>query len=256
MKPRVFTLLHRIILFGILISPNLCWGNTEIDLHTNLKTRFQTLQYSDPVRLHQALTQALKARSQKDPTQGTLFWTGTALINLNKPLAQQKAQLIKELKQLQITLPPHQRVSIELVIFTLTNLPQGERVPISTDLDFVLGNPKADPLLEGHYALYLPNRPTHIRVFGALNATSNHSWQPRKSAKYYLQEAEFWYAIDTIIVIHPDGHLEQHPIAYWNHHHHDIAPGALIFVPFPKGLTDNTQQLNKRIVRLLQHRVL
>ena len=256
MTQAIFTLLRQIILFGGIIGSSATHANTEINLHTAPDTPFHTLQYGDPVRLHQALTQALKAHTQQKTPQGALFWTGTALINLNKPLAQQKTQLIEELERLQITLPDHQRVSLELLMFTLKNLPQGERVPISTDLDFVLSDPKADPLLTGRYALYLPQRPTHIRVLGALTATSNQLWQPRQSAKHYLQHAELWYTTSTIVVIQPDGHMEEHPIAYWNHHHHDIAPGALIFVPFPKGFTANTQELNERIVHLLQHRVL
>ncbi|WP_328283792.1 capsule biosynthesis GfcC family protein [Photobacterium carnosum] len=58
-----------------------------------------------------------------------------------------------------------------------------------------------------------------------------------------------------VTVIQPDGVIQQHPIAYWNNNHNDIAPGAIIFIGY-QSLFHNYSELNHAISLMLINRTL
>ncbi|OAN13527.1 hypothetical protein A3K86_13140 [Photobacterium jeanii] len=131
------------------------------------------------------------------------------------------------------------------------------REKLSLDYDQVRIQPNANPLLSGALTLQLPARPHQVFVLGAVKNSGAVTWEERKSADDYLEQAETISASDnnTAIVIQPDGRIESHPVAYWNSRYHAIAPGAIIYLPFTGWFSD-FEQVNQMVVELLKERVL
>ena len=212
-----------------------------------------SLHYAEPVRLAQVVSDSLKQRT----TTETPYWLGSSLSTITEPA--NKSILIKQLTKLS-----QQHRDDVAVSQSFSNTAQWlqqqiktQRLPVTIDIDKVRLNKADNPLLKGSYQLTLTDRPTSIMVIGAIEKLQRLDWQPRMAAKEYLAQV---MPIDiaansTVTVIQPDGVIQQHPIAYWNNNHHDIAPGAIIYLGY-QSLFHDYSKLNHDISSMLINRTL
>ncbi|MGF1761301.1 capsule biosynthesis GfcC family protein [Photobacterium sagamiensis] len=224
------------------------------------------LTYSSAVRLDQVLNDGLNniktLPSQRVHTSPQpVFWTGAALYDQKqtKQMQQQKQQLLSRLDRLaQEWQDDAEQVStVNALKGSLTKLMLAHRIMQPLDPDLVRMQPSLSPLLSGDFQLILPARPTSVLVLGAVRRSKNILWQERANAAFYLDQAKPTSDAENsdVWVIQPDGVAEQHQIAYWNHKHQDIAPGAIIYMGFDSLPSDFTT-LNQDIINLLRNRAL
>ncbi|MGF1872908.1 capsule biosynthesis GfcC family protein [Photobacterium indicum] len=217
------------------------------------------LSYSAPVRLKQVLADSLThlpAFLANDVKQDQrIYWTGAALFK-TFPHPQQQT-VIAQLNQLATHWQNEQQQAALNLSQQIEQLTTGERIFTSLDYDNVRLNKQANTLITDDLTLILPPRPERILVLGALEKPVWAKWQNRFDANAYLKQGKPLSNANNsdAWVIQPDGTVEQHPIAYWNREHHDIAPGAIVYLGFsslPKGF----ETLNEDIINLLRTRAL
>ncbi|CAG21069.1 capsule biosynthesis GfcC family protein [Photobacterium profundum] len=237
--------------FAIKVTPS---SQLERQLH---------LSYSAPVRLKQVLSDSLTHLPTflaKDVKQDSrIYWTGAALFQAF-PHPQQQT-VVDQINQLATywhneQQQPQQQAALNLSQ-QIEQLTTGERIFTSLDYDDIRLNKQANTLITDDLTLILPPRPERILVLGALDKPIWAEWQTRLDAEAYLKQAKSLSNANNsnAWVIQPDGTVEQHPIAYWNRDHHDIAPGAIVYLGFsslPKGF----ETLNEDIINLLRNRAL
>lgn len=222
-----------------------------------------SLQYSQPVRLSQILDDSLTnlGKLPVATSDNGIYWTGAALFSLLRHPGQ--AELARQFALLSVQRAKSADASLlASMALWLEEQPIGKRLFLPLDIDAVRIVSDNNPLLRGNdfntpLNLVLPARPDHVWVIGAVDTVGKQPWQERKNARDYLQLAGISPAGNNSIatVIQPDGKVEQHPIAYWNTNHRDIAPGAAIYLEFddlPAGFT----HLNDEVVDLLRNRAL
>ncbi len=221
------------------------------------------LSYSTPVRMKQVLSDSLThlpaflANDVK--TDSRIYWTGAAIFRAF-PHPQQHA-VVTQLNQLATywhneQQQPQQQAALNLSQ-QIEQLITGERIFTSLDYDNVRLNKQANTLITYNLTLILPPRPEQILVLGALDKPVWAKWHTRFDAEAYLKQSKpLSNANDNDAwVIQPDGTVEQHPIAYWNRDHHDIAPGAVVYLGF-SSLPKSFETLNEDIINLLRNRAL
>ncbi|MGF1697515.1 capsule biosynthesis GfcC family protein [Vibrio lamellibrachiae] len=118
-----------------------------------------------------------------------------------------------------------------------------------------------NPRLQGNYQIFLGdvNDAPSIKILGYVKQPTSLPWYPRKSAIDYLEVARINTSnLSTVWVIQPDGITFEYPIAYWNYQFHNIAPGAIIYVPMPLNTIDTKTATNKDtnqlVLELLTHK--
>ncbi|PSW60639.1 polysaccharide synthesis [Photobacterium kishitanii] len=225
-----------------------------ITLHANGNSAAAvSLQYAEPVRLAQVVSDSLKLRT----VTAAPYWLGSSLTTTTEPAT--KSALIKQLTQLS------QHHSDDVAIsHSFANTAQWlqqqiktQRLAVAIDIDKVRLNQTDNPLLTGNYQLQLANRPTSVTVIGAIEKPQQLDWQPRMAANDYLaQVTPIDIATNSYVtVIQPDGVIQQHSIAYWNNNHADIAPGAIIYLGY-QSLFHDYSGLNHDISSMLTNRTL
>ncbi|MGF1878021.1 capsule biosynthesis GfcC family protein [Photobacterium frigidiphilum] len=246
-------------------------SNTDTLTSTNIKPfaikvttssqheRQLQLSYSAPVRLKQVLSDSLThlptflANDVKQDQR--IYWTGAALFQAF-PHPQQHA-VVTQLNQLATFWHGEQQQAALNLSQQIEQIVTGERIFTSLDYDDIRLNKQANTLITDDLTLILPPRPERLLVLGALDKPIWAEWQTRLDAEAYLKQAKSLSNANNsdVWVIQPDGTVEQHPIAYWNREHHDIAPGAIVYLGFsslPKGF----ETLNEDIINLLRNRAL
>ncbi|MGF1889735.1 capsule biosynthesis GfcC family protein [Photobacterium profundum] len=217
------------------------------------------LSYSEPVRMKQVLSDSLThlpAFLANDVKQDSrIYWTGAALFK-TFPHPQQHA-VVTQLNQLATYWHDEQQQAALNLSQQIEQLTTGERIFTSLDYDDVRLNKQANTLITHNLTLILPPHPERILVLGALEKPVWTKWQTRLDAETYLKQSKPLSNANNsdAWVIQPDGTVEQHPIAYWNHDHHDIAPGAIVYLGF-SSLPDGFETLNEDIINLLRNRAL
>jgi len=217
------------------------------------------LSYATPVRMKQVLSDSLTnlpaflANDVK--TDSRIYWTGAALFK-TFPHPQQHA-IAAQLNQLATHWHDEQQQAALNLSQQIEQLTTGERIFTSLDYDNVRLNKQANTLITHNLTLILPPRPEQILMLGALEKPIWTKWYTRLDAEAYLKQSKPLSSANNsdAWVIQPDGTVEQHPIAYWNRDHHDIAPGAIVYLGFsslPKGF----ETLNEDIINLLRNRAL
>ncbi|PSU50921.1 polysaccharide synthesis [Photobacterium frigidiphilum] len=217
------------------------------------------LSYSAPVRIKQVLSDSLTHLPtflgndvKQDPR---IYWTGAALFQAF-PHPQQQT-VVDQINQLATYWHDERQQAVLKLSQQIEQLTTGERIFTSLDYDNVRLNKQANTLITHDLTLILPPRPERILVLGALEKSVWAKWQTRFDAEDYLKQGKPLSNANNsdAWVIQPDGTVEQHPIAYWNRDHHDIAPGAIVYLSFsslPKGF----ETLNEDIINLLRNRAL
>ncbi|MEZ8094446.1 capsule biosynthesis GfcC family protein [Photobacterium swingsii] len=254
-------------------------ANTRIQIHTGQaleqgqslaqsKHKQITLNYASAVRTEQVLKDAQLQIAKHALLTTPVYWLQAAIFT--QALEQEKSALLTL-----ITTQQGEFDQEDERYKALTRLHQfiasnhfAKRAPLQLDYDQARITSSANPLLSGELTLQLPARSQQVWVLGAVKNAGAVKWQQRLSTAKYLDHAEAISAAenDTAVVIQPDGKVETYPIAYWNDRHHDVAPGAIIYLPFTGGwLTplDNFgfdasgfNKINQAVVSLLRERVL
>lgn len=217
------------------------------------------LSYSAPVRMKQVLSDSLThlpaflANDVKPDSR--IYWTGAALFHAF-PHPQQHV-VVDQLNQLATYWHNEQQQAALNLSQQIEQLTTGERIFTSLDYDNVRLNKQANTLIKQNLTLIIPPRPKQILVLGALEKPIWAKWQTRFDAENYLNQSKPLSNANNsdAWVIQPDGTVEKHPIAYWNRAHHDIAPGAIVYLGF-SSLPNGFETLNEDIINLLRNRAL
>lgn len=221
---------------------------------TVLITPTTELQYSEPVRLTQVVEEAVKNRRMLN---SPIYWLGSSLLDTSNPV--DKHTVIEKLNTLAQSESNESSISKSFAnnaAWINKNI-TFKKINTLLDFDTIRISRPLNPILEGTYQIILPQRPDDILIFGAIEKPLSVKWKPRTSALQYLTNANVIRSAENsyVTVIQPDGHVEKHPIAYWNDNHHDIAPGATIFIGY-QALFSNYSDLNNDITSMLINRTL
>lgn len=109
-------------------------------------------------------------------------------------------------------------------------------------------------LLQPGDRLIYPLRPTQIRVMGAVASDCVLAFDPALELKDYLKQCPRHAAADRnrVMIIQPDGQVQQAGIAHWNAESVNIAVGAVIYWPLSENmLSPDTPELNRDVAALL-----
>lgn len=240
--------------------------SVRITVKTSLDSKYQLeLNYPIPVRVNQILSDSIANINQlplaQEQTQlvssNNIFWTGAALFErFPHP---QKQHVISQLKQLASLWKgdgerEQSQAALKLAAY-IENLKIGQRIFTPLDYDQVRIESAKNPLVNHDMTLVLPSRPSTVLITGSITEPKAVSWQERGNANSYLKQVVILSNSNNseVWVVQPDGHVEQHPIAYWNKKHFDIAPGATIYLGF-SSLPDEFKSINEDIVNLLRNR--
>ena len=154
-------------------------------------------------------------------------------------------KLQEQLKTLESTksINPEQRDALERVLLAM---PPSGRVQVnSASAKWLEANPKRDPVLEYQDAVFLPQRPTAVRVMNAYGVVCEVLHKEGLLAKDYVaaclgtskKGSSPW-----AWVVQPDGRIQKLGITSWNIGamglQSQIAPGAWLWVPDAANLTD------------------
>lgn len=256
-------------------------ANTRVQIHTGqaqdqnrgqsqVKSQRKqiTLNYASAVRTEQVLKDAQLQIAKHALLTTPVYWLQAAIFT--HPLEQEKSALLTLIttQQGEFDQDDERYTALAKLHQFIASNHFAKRAPLELDYDQARITSSANPLLSGELTLQLPARSEQVWVLGAITEAGAVKWQQRQSTAEYLEQAKAISAAenDTAVVIQPDGKVETHPIAYWNDRHHDVAPGAIIYLPFTDGwLTplDNLgfdasgfNEINQAVVSLLRERVL
>ncbi|OZS42912.1 capsule biosynthesis GfcC family protein [Photobacterium sanguinicancri] len=254
-------------------------ANTKVQIHTGQaldqgqglaqsKSKQITLSYASAVRTEQVLKDAQLQIAKHSLLTTPVYWLQAAIFT--QPLEQEKSALLALIaeKQSEFDITDERYTALATLHQFISSSHFAKRAALQLDYDQARITNNANPLLSGELTLQLPARSEQVWVLGAVKDTGAVKWQQRLSTAEYLEQAKAISAAenDTAVVIQPDGKIQTHPIAYWNERHHDIAPGAIIYLPFTGGwlapLDDlgfdasGFNEINQAAVSLLRERVL
>ncbi|UXI00534.1 capsule biosynthesis GfcC family protein [Photobacterium sp. TY1-4] len=233
-------------------------ASIQVNVATSIRSQQQLqLRYPQPVRVNQILEDTrhnihrLRELSGANP----IYWSGASFY-LSQPFPEKK-QVISRLQALAEQWQGEQRTTVLALIKLFESQVFQPRIFSTIDIDQIRITPSLNPLITENMLLILPSRPASVLILGAVSEPQQLSWQERTGAREYLTQLSLLDNAENseVVVIQPDGTVEHHPIAYWNHDHRDIAPGATLYLGFqslPSGFTT----LNEDIINLLRHRAL
>lgn len=237
----------------------------EVQLTASAKnTKHLKLSYQAPIRLQQVLADSITnlsklplnpSQTEKIPTNARVFWQGAALLTAKTNSAQKTVW--DKLDALSNHWQDQERQAVLNLLAFLKKEQIGQRVFNSLDYDQVRIDLRQNPLISQDITIILPPRPDSVWIMGAVNQPQELSWHERWGADKYLAQSLPINNADNSYawVIQPDGKVEQHPVAYWNRKHSDIAPGAIIYLGFTS-LPDELDTLNEELINLLRNRTL
>ncbi|UOE85857.1 capsule biosynthesis GfcC family protein [Vibrio splendidus] len=256
------------------LVPPLVMAQSQVPVLTvELPVQGITLQYSQPTRLEQVLTDAnANGALGYFPLSAQLFDR-----NAQPQVDKVKQQVLEKLKHLALQEP--QATS---VIKQLESFDYQARYFVELDQNAVMSQADKNPLLvskkptvasrkpasqgisvesteQQHFELYLTSRPTSVNVVGAVKQAQTLPLVEHAQLDNYLTRLPKGHLLDiadnsTAFVIQPDGQVNEISYAYWNSKPAYFAPGAIIFIAFDS-LPSEFSTLNQDIVELLRHKV-
>lgn len=108
------------------------------------------------------------------------------------------------------------------------------RITVEASPDALIANPELDVLLEPGDRIFIPKRPSTVRVRGEVLSPANLQFRSGKSPRDYLMEAggtTHFADKDRTFVIYPDGSAQPLQVSAWNYKPAMIPPGSTIVVP-------------------------
>lgn len=256
------------------LVPPLATAQSQVPVLTvELPMQGITLQYSQPTRLEQVLTDAnANGALRYFPLSAQLF-DRNAQLQVDKV----KQQVLDKLKHLALQEPQATSVLKQLESFDYQ-----ARYFVELDQNAVMSQADKNPLLvskkptvaskkpaskgvnakskeQQHFELYLTARPTSVNVVGAVKQAHTLPLVEHAQLDNYLTRLPKDQLLDiadnsTAFVIQPDGQVNEISYAYWNSKPAYFAPGAIIFIAFDS-LPSEFSTLNQDIVELLRHKV-
>lgn len=263
------------------LVPPLVMAQSQVPVLTvELPVQGITLQYSQPTRLEQVLTDAnANGALGYFPLSAQLFDR-----NAQPQVDNVKQQVLDKLKHFSLQEP--QATS---VIKQLESFDYQARYFVELDQNAVMSQADKNPLLvskkptvaskqsatalkkpasqgvsaksteQQHFELYLTARPTSVNVVGAVKQAQTLPLVEHAQLDNYLTRLPKGQLLDiadnsTAFVIQPDGQVNEISYAYWNSKPAYFAPGAIIFIAFDS-LPSEFSTLNQDIVELLRHKV-
>lgn len=214
-----------------------------------------TLTFSQAPRAD-LLVQAALQHLQLNMAQ--IDWNNSALFDVQAPydLPQHVFAMIEQQRQLNdADQATWQQLSVSLKTYQFA-----QRIFTPLDPDTTRLYLKDNPVLAGELRLQLNRQPSTVTILGDVVHAGPVAWQERHSALAYIGEDNLRHAHSYVWVIQPDGHAEQHAIAYWNQQFKEVAPGAMIYVPIKTRAVKSSnptlnQDLTLAIVELLRNRL-
>ena len=277
------------------LVPPLATAQSQVPVLTvELPMQGITLQYSQPTRLEQVLTDAnANGALGYFPLSAQLFDR-----NAQPQVDKVKQQVLDKLKHLALQEP-----QAESVLKQLESFDYQARYFVELDQNAVMSQADKNPLLvskettvaskkptvastqlataskqqataskqtasqgvryksmeQQHFELYLTARPTSVNVVGAVKQAHTLPLVEHAQLDNYLTRLPKGQLLDiadnsTAFVIQPDGLVNEISYAYWNSKPAYFAPGAIIFIAFDS-LPSEFSTLNQDIVELLRHKV-
>lgn len=263
------------------LVPPLVMAQSQVPVLTvELPVQGITLQYSQPTRLEQVLTDAnangalgyfpLSAQLFDRNAQPQIDNVKQQVLDKLKHLALQEPQAKSVLKQLE-SFDYQARYFVELDQNAVMS--QADKNPLlvskkpaaaSTQSAMALKKPasqgvSAKSTEQQHFELYLTARPTSVNVVGAVKQAQTLPVVEHAQLDNYLTRLPKGQLLDiadnsTAFVIQPDGQVNEISYAYWNSKPAYFAPGAIVFIAFDS-LPSEFSTLNQDIVELLRHKV-
>lgn len=135
----------------------------------------------------------------------------------------------------------------------VASMPVTGRVPAQLN-PFQLLILENNSLLQPGDRLLYPLRPTQIRIMGAVADDCTLTFDPALELGDYLDQCPPHAATDRnhVLIIQPDGRIQQAGIALWNEQQPNIAVGAVIYRPVnPTLLSPEAPDLNREMAALL-----
>ncbi|OEE50186.1 capsule biosynthesis GfcC family protein [Vibrio splendidus] len=265
---------------SVLVSP-LVMAQSQVPVLTvELPVQGISLQYSQPTRLEQVLTDAnANGALGYFPLSAQLFDR-----NAQPQVDNVKQQVLDKLKHFSLQEP-----QAKSVIKQLESFDYQARYFVELDQNAVMSQADKNPLLvskkptvaskqsaaalkkpasqgisaksteQQHFELYLTARPTSVNVVGAVKQAQTLPLVEHAQLDNYLTRLPKGQLLDiadnsTAFVIQPDGQVNEISYAYWNSKPAYFAPGAIIFIAFDS-LPSEFSTLNQDIVELLRHKV-
>lgn len=277
------------------LVPPLVMAQSQVPVLTvELPMQGITLQYSQPTRLEQVLTDAnANGALGYFPLSAQLFDR-----NAQPQVDNVKQQVLDKLKHFSLQEP-----QAKSVIEQLESFDYQARYFVELDQNAVMSQADKNPLLvskkptvaskqsamaskqlataskqsatalkkpasqgisaksteQQHFELYLTARPTSVHVVGAVKQAHTLPLVEHAQLDNYLTRLPKGQLLDiadnsTAFVIQPDGQVNEISYAYWNSKPAYFAPGAIIFIAFDS-LPSEFSTLNQDIVELLRHKV-
>ncbi len=208
--------------------------------------------------------QNLQQLTARPELAGRTWWPGTVIAERGATAAAegQQRQLLARLSALAGELRQDNDAELAATVETISRQLAAIRVTgrqfVSLDQDQIRLIDGANRSLRGEYSVYTLNRPTSIRVFGAVTPGGSQPFQVSRDVSDYLQTHQYLQGADKseAWVILPEGASQQVPVAYWNRRHNELAPGSVVYVGFSRwALPRAYKDLNEQIVSLLTHRI-
>lgn len=238
------------------LVPFLAFSQTDIDVVFERHST-ASIELHDGARLADLL---FNARLSKD-----IYWRTAQIANANTmaKIRTTKETLLKDLKALQVFWMKGGDQgaliqSTQQLLRELDKIPVSGRLPVVLDPARARVDPNGNPLLEGHYTLFISSRPDFIYFVGLINGRSKQSLQSGAGL------ADYWTGYSLLagaeqseaFLIQPDGTIRHVPVANWNKLHREPMAGATLFIGFdPKVLPEQYGDINVRIANLLSNRV-
>ena len=257
------------------LVPPLATAQSQVPVLTvELPMQGLTLQYSQPTRLEQVLTDAngngalgyfsLSAQLFDRNAQPQIDKLKQKVLDKLKHLALQEPQATSVIKQLE-SFDYQARYFVELDQNAVMS--QADKNPLLVSKKPTVASLKK-PASQGvsakateqqHFELYLTQRPTDLTLVGAVKQAHKLELIEHGQLNNYLSVLPKGQLLDmadnsTAFVIQPDGQVNETSYAYWNNKPAYFAPGAIIFIAFDS-LPSEFSTLNQDIVELLRHKV-
>ncbi|MDH5888491.1 capsule biosynthesis GfcC family protein [Vibrio splendidus] len=266
------------------LVPPLVMAQSQVPVLTvELPVQGISLQYSQPTRLEQVLTDA-------NANGGLGYFPLSAQLfdrNAQPQVDNVKQQVLDKLKHFS-----SQEPQAKSVIKQIESFDYQARYFVELDQNAVMSQADKNPLLvskkptvgstqlataskqsataskkpaslksteQQHFELYLTARPTSVNVVGAVKQAHTLPLVEHAQLDNYLTRLPKGQLLDiadnsTAFVIQPDGQVNEISYAYWNSKPAYFAPGAIIFIAFDS-LPSEFSTLNQDIVELLRHKV-
>ncbi len=213
-----------------------------------------SVKFPESVRLDQLIQQGMNQFKLSDDQ---IDWDNSRLFDLSNPFDLPN-QIVQRLEEKAAASQGDKQQRIRQLMKFIQQSHFARRIFQPIDWDLIRLNVKLNPLLNGQWQLVLAKQPANaIWIVGNIDQPGRYPWHNRNSARDYLTDSDNlnWLG-DDAVVIQPSGDVEQHSLLKWNRDLKEIAPGAIIYLPFsfntlPVFHQDN---LNQQIISLLRQR--